>query len=130
MVQHNHCNVYEVKLLKFPLNKYFRSLHFFQRLLQSISEHKPLIDKLNKTGEALIKLVQYEEGQKVQEILDSDNQRYDSLRNLLKARQEALEKALQESSEFSDKLEGMLRALTNAADEMSSAEPVSRLKIA
>uniref|UniRef100_A0A0K8TB91 Dystonin n=1 Tax=Lygus hesperus TaxID=30085 RepID=A0A0K8TB91_LYGHE len=97
-----------------------------QRLLQSISEHKPLIDKLNKTGEALIKLVQYDEGQKVQEILDSDNQRYDALRNLLKARQEALEKALQESSEFSDKLEGMLRALTNAADEMSSAEPCQR----
>ncbi|BET00336.1 Growth-Arrest-Specific Protein 2 Domain [Nesidiocoris tenuis] len=96
-----------------------------QRLLQSISEHKPLVDKLNKTGEALIKLVQYDEGQKVQEILDSDNQRYTALRNLLKARQEALEKALQESSEFSDKLEGMLRALTNAADEMSSAEPVS-----
>ncbi|CAA9998245.1 unnamed protein product, partial [Nesidiocoris tenuis] len=99
-----------------------------QRLLQSISEHKPLVDKLNKTGEALIKLVQYDEGQKVQEILDSDNQRYTALRNLLKARQEALEKALQESSEFSDKLEGMLRALTNAADEMSSAEPISTEK--
>ncbi|XP_024083973.1 microtubule-actin cross-linking factor 1 isoform X6 [Cimex lectularius] len=96
-----------------------------QRLLQSISEHKPLVDKLNKTGESLIKLVPYEEGTKVQEMLDSDNSRYNELRNMLKARQEALEKALQESSEFSDKLEGMLRALSNAAEEMNSAEPVS-----
>lgn len=66
-------------------------------LLQSISEHKPLVDKLNKTGEALIKLVAYDEGAKLQEMLDSDNSRYDSLRASLKARQEALEKAMQVS---------------------------------
>lgn len=33
--------------------------------------------------------------------------------------------ALQESSLFSDKLEGMLRALTGAADQLQHAEPVS-----
>lgn len=31
----------------------------------------------------------------------------------------------QESSQFSDKLEGMLRALANTADQVSGAEPVS-----
>ncbi|XP_073988701.1 dystonin-like protein short stop isoform X27 [Rhodnius prolixus] len=96
-----------------------------EMLLQSISEHKPLVDKLNKTGEALIKLVAYDEGAKLQEMLDSDNSRYDSLRASLKARQEALEKAMQESSQFSDKLEGMLRALGNTADEVNSVEPVA-----
>jgi 4'-phosphopantetheinyl transferase EntD len=33
--------------------------------------------------------------------------------------------SLQESSQFSDKLEGMLRALGSTADQINSAEPVS-----
>lgn len=93
--------------------------------MQSIIEHKPLVDKLNKTGEALMKLVVEEEGVKVQELLDADNARYSAVRQALKQRQDTLEHALQESSQFSDKLEGMLRALANAAEEVSSAEPVS-----
>ncbi|KAL1115034.1 hypothetical protein AAG570_007065 [Ranatra chinensis] len=96
-----------------------------EMLLQSIAEHKPMVDKLNKTGEALIKLVAEDEGARVQEMVDSDNARYTKLRADLKSRQETLEKALQESSQFSDKLEGMLRALASTADEVSSAEPVS-----
>ncbi|XP_054274796.1 dystonin isoform X14 [Macrosteles quadrilineatus] len=94
-------------------------------LVQSITEHKPLVDKLTKTGEALIRLTNDEDGAKVQEILDSDNARYAALRLELRQRQQALEKALQESSQFSDKLEGMLRALANTADQVSGAEPVS-----
>ncbi|XP_072153558.1 microtubule-actin cross-linking factor 1 isoform X36 [Bemisia tabaci] len=93
--------------------------------LQSISEHKPFFEKLNKTGEALIRLCNDEEGSKVQDILDSDNARYNALRSELRARQQALEKALQESSQFSDKLEGMLRALANTADQVAGADPIS-----
>ncbi|XP_021923220.1 dystonin isoform X2 [Zootermopsis nevadensis] len=93
--------------------------------VQSISEHKPLVEKLNKTGEALIRLCNDEEGGKVQDILDADNARYAALRSELRQRQLALEQALQESSQFSDKLEGMLRALGSAADQVNSAEPVS-----
>lgn len=36
-----------------------------------------------------------------------------------------LHNSLQESSKFSDKLEGMLRALGSTADQINSAEPVS-----
>uniref|UniRef100_A0A8D9ALE4 Dystonin n=1 Tax=Cacopsylla melanoneura TaxID=428564 RepID=A0A8D9ALE4_9HEMI len=96
-----------------------------EQLLQSIAEHKPLVDKLNKTGEALIKLTNDEEGAKVQEIMDTDNARYNALKVELRQRQQALEKALQESSQFSDKLEGMLRALANTADQVAGAEPIS-----
>nr|CAD7258245.1 unnamed protein product [Timema shepardi] len=96
-----------------------------EMFIQSISEHKPLVEKLNKTGEALIKLCNDEEGGKVQDILDTDNSRYGALRGELRARQQALERALQESSQFSDKLEGMLRALASTADQVSTAEPVS-----
>ena len=96
-----------------------------EMFLQSIAEHKPLVDKLNKTGEALISLVTEEDGSKVQDIMDNDNARYNALRADLRTRQQALEKALQESSQFSDKLEGMLRALTNTADQVNNMEPVS-----
>ncbi|XP_072756472.1 microtubule-actin cross-linking factor 1 isoform X19 [Anoplolepis gracilipes] len=94
-------------------------------LLQSINEHKPLVEKLNKTGEALIKLCNEEEGLKVQDILENDNARYAALRAELRGRQQALEQALQESSQFSDKLEGMLRALSSTADQVNGAEPIS-----
>nr|CAI5837429.1 unnamed protein product [Callosobruchus analis] len=93
--------------------------------LQSINEHKPLVDKLNKTGEALIRLCNEDDGSKVQELLDNDNARYAALKLELRERQQALEQALQESSKFSDKLEGMLRALTNTADQVNNLEPIS-----
>lgn len=67
-------------------------------LVQSIAEHKPLVDKLTKTGEALMRLTNEEDAAKVQEILDSDNARYAALRSELRQRQQALEKALQVSS--------------------------------
>ncbi|KAF5301224.1 hypothetical protein FQA39_LY10810 [Lamprigera yunnana] len=93
--------------------------------VQSINEHKPLVDKLNKTGEALIKLCNDDDGSKVQEFLDSCNERYAALKLELRERQQALEKALQESSKFADKLEGMLRALSNAADQVHNQDPIS-----
>ncbi|XP_052120461.1 dystonin isoform X27 [Frankliniella occidentalis] len=96
-----------------------------EMFLQSLNEHKPLLDKLNKTGEALISLVNDEEGSKVQDVMDGDNARFNALRVDLRTRQQALEKALQESSQFADKLEGMLRALTNTADQVNNMEPVS-----
>jgi len=101
-----------------------KNVHF-QLFLQSINEHKPLVDKLNKTGEALVNLCSPEEGAKVTDIMEADNARYAALKAELRARQQELEKALQESSLFSDKLDGMLRALANAADAVQGAEPVS-----
>lgn len=93
--------------------------------MQSIGDHKPLLDKLNKTGEALAALVADEDSSKIQEMLDQDNQRYAALRAEIRDRQQALEKALQESSQFSDKLEGMLRALANTADQVNQLDPIS-----
>ncbi|XP_033358552.1 dystonin isoform X15 [Bombus vosnesenskii] len=94
-------------------------------LVQSINEHKPLVEKLNKTGEALLKLCNEEEGIKIQDILEADTTRYAALRAELRGRQQTLEQALQESSQFSDKLEGMLRALSSTADQVNGAEPIS-----
>lgn len=76
-------------------------------------------------GEALIRLCNEDDGGKVQEVLDGDNARYGALKLELRERQQALEQALQESSKFSDKLEGMLRALSNTADQVNNLEPIS-----
>lgn len=96
-----------------------------ERLMQSITDHKPLLDKLNKTGEALANLVAEDDSSKIQDMLESDNQRYSALKTELRERQLALEKALQESSLFSDKMDGMLRALANTADQVNQADPIS-----
>uniref|UniRef100_A0A1A9WHW1 Dystonin n=1 Tax=Glossina brevipalpis TaxID=37001 RepID=A0A1A9WHW1_9MUSC len=98
-----------------------------ERLLQSILEHKPLLDKLNKTGEALGALVTDDDCGKINEILTTDNARYAALRQEVRERQQALENALQESSQFSDKIEGMLRALTNTVEQVNQLDPLSAL---
>ncbi|RWS15093.1 microtubule-actin cross-linking factor 1-like isoform X28, partial [Dinothrombium tinctorium] len=94
-------------------------------LLQSVAEHKSLVDKLNKTGINLLKLCPESEGYKIRQILDADNKRYNDLRNILRQMQNALEEALQATSQFSDKLDGMLSALSNTADQLKNAEPIA-----
>ena len=84
-----------IKPLKMCCSALKNDKSLFQMFVQSISEHKPLVEKLNKTGEALIKLCNDEEGGKVQDILDADNARYAALRSELRQRQQALEHALQ-----------------------------------
>ncbi|XP_063629074.1 dystonin isoform X8 [Cydia splendana] len=96
-----------------------------EMLQQSILGHKPLVDKLVKTGEALARLVGEEDAARVQDVVEADCERYNALRAELRTRQQALEQALQESSQFSDKLEGMLRALAGTQDQLQRAEPVS-----
>ncbi|KAL9875799.1 dystonin-like protein short stop isoform 24-T27 [Glossina fuscipes fuscipes] len=98
-----------------------------ERLLQSILEHKPLLDKLNKTGEALGALVTDDDSGKINEILTTDSARYSALRQEVRERQQALENALQESSQFSDKIEGLLRALTNTVEQVNQLDPLSAL---
>lgn len=67
-----------------------------------MQEHKPLVDKLNKTGSALTKLCKDEESDKLEVILESDNSRYNALRKILREHQIALEEALQATSQVSN----------------------------
>ncbi|XP_050668118.1 uncharacterized protein LOC126967614 isoform X21 [Leptidea sinapis] len=96
-----------------------------EMLQQSIAGHKPLVDKLVKTGEALSRLCGEDDAAKVQDIVDADCDRYNALRAELRQRQQELEQALQESSVFAERLEGMVRALAGAHDQLQHAEPVS-----
>uniref|UniRef100_A0A224Z7W8 Short stop n=1 Tax=Rhipicephalus zambeziensis TaxID=60191 RepID=A0A224Z7W8_9ACAR len=94
-------------------------------LLQALAEHKPLLDRLNKAGTALAKLCRPPDAQKVQRLLSSDNERYNALRKLLRDQQNLLEEAMQSTSQFADKLDGMLSALASTADQLNNAEPIS-----
>ncbi|XP_022123578.2 dystonin isoform X29 [Pieris rapae] len=96
-----------------------------EMLQQSIAGHKPLVDKLVKTGEALSRLCGEDDAAKVQDIVENDCERYNALKAELRQRQQELEQALQESSVFAERLEGMVRALSGAADQLQRAEPVS-----
>ncbi|XP_041970881.1 dystonin isoform X11 [Aricia agestis] len=96
-----------------------------EMLQQSIAGHKPLVDKLIKTGEALSRLVGEDDAAKIQDIVENDCERYNALRAELRQRQQELEQALQESSVFAERLDGMVRALAGAADQLQNAEPVS-----
>ncbi|XP_059089195.1 microtubule-actin cross-linking factor 1-like isoform X2 [Tigriopus californicus] len=94
-------------------------------LIQSVQDHKPVLDRLNKTGGALLRLVVEDDAYRVQDIIENDNQRYNAIKVGLRERQQALEEAMQECSQFTDKLDGMLNALANTADQVNNAEPIS-----
>merc|ERR1712223_2015734 len=57
--------------------------------------------------------------------IETDNQRNNDLKVSLRERMAALEAAMQESAQFTDKLDGMLNALQNTADQVNNAEPIS-----
>ena len=96
-----------------------------QAFVEAVNQHKPLVDKLNKTGQTLVKLCNDDDAGKVQDIMHADNERYNALKTHLREKQQQLDKALQDSSRFKDKLDGMLNALESTADQVNNAEPIS-----
>merc|ERR1719412_460958 len=94
-------------------------------LMQSVQDHKPVVDRLNKTGGALMRLIIEDDAYRVQDILETDNQRYNDLKVSLRERMQALEEAMQECAQFTDKLDGMLNALQDTAHKVNNAEPIA-----
>ncbi|XP_023339664.1 dystonin isoform X21 [Eurytemora carolleeae] len=94
-------------------------------LMQSVQDHKPVVDRLNKTGGALLRLIVEDDSYRVQDIIESDNQRYNNIKADLRERMQALEDAMHECSQFTDKLDGMLNSLENTKDQLVHAEPIS-----
>ena len=94
-------------------------------LMQSVQDHKPVIDRLNKTGGALLRLIVEDDAYRVQDIIETDNHRYNNLKADLREKMQALEDAMHECSQFTDKLDGMLNSLENTKDQLTNAEPIS-----
>eukprot|EP00092_Neocalanus_flemingeri_P021691 GFUD01023529.1.p1 GENE.GFUD01023529.1~~GFUD01023529.1.p1 ORF type:complete len:5553 (+),score=1484.06 GFUD01023529.1:557-17215(+) len=94
-------------------------------LMQSVQDHKPVLDRLNKTGGALLRLIVEDDADRVQDIVETDNQRYNNLKADLRERMQALEDAMHDCSQFTDKLDGMLNSLEDTKDQLVRAEPIS-----
>lgn len=71
----------------------------FQVLKQEVQDHKPDVDRLNKTGGALIKICGEQEGGQVQKIMDDQNAKMEDVKNYLKDRSLSIDEALQQSAE-------------------------------
>ena len=93
--------------------------------MQSVQDHKSVLDRLNKTGGALLRLIAGDDSYRVQEVIENDNQRYNALKAGLREMQQALDDCMQECAQFTDQLDGMLNALANTSDHLNNAEPIS-----
>jgi dystonin len=93
--------------------------------MQSVQDHKAVLDRLNKTGGALLRLIVGDDSYRIQEIIENDNQRYNALKAGLREMQQALDQSMQECAQFTDQLDGMLNALATTSDNLNNAEPIS-----
>ncbi|XP_041359579.1 microtubule-actin cross-linking factor 1, isoforms 1/2/3/5-like isoform X10 [Gigantopelta aegis] len=94
-------------------------------LKQDVVDHKPTVDRLNKTGAALLQLCGEHDAEKVQKTLDDDNSRIEKVRSGVRDRSNSIDEALQQSADFSDKLEDMVENLTATSEQVANAEPIS-----
>ena len=90
-----------------------------------LNTHKAVVDGFERTGAALADLCTEEDAAWVREALATIANRVGSLREHVRARGSALDEALAQSAQFSDKLDGMLAALEKAAEVVRHPEPVS-----
>ena len=71
----------------------------FQYLKQNIADHKPVVDRLNKTGSALLLLAAGDDSERLQSLIDDDNTRFDAVKNSARERSNSLDEALQQAAE-------------------------------
>ncbi|XP_046365478.2 microtubule-actin cross-linking factor 1-like isoform X10 [Haliotis rufescens] len=94
-------------------------------LRQDVTDQKPMCDRLNKTGNALLQICGQGDAGKVQDILDDDNRRMEEIRNGVRERSHSIDAAMQQSAEFTDQLEDMLETMTTTNEQVQNAEPIS-----
>ena len=64
-----------------------------------MADHKPVVDRLNKTGSALVQLTSPDAAENVQGILDEDNKRIEDIRTGVRERSNSIDAAMQQSAE-------------------------------
>ncbi|KAH9493139.1 hypothetical protein Btru_022452 [Bulinus truncatus] len=115
----------ELEVLTVDATQVKKQQESIKALKQDVSDHKPVVDRLNKTGSALVQLVCPEAAADVQQKLDEDNKRVEYVRNGVRERSNSIDAAMQQSADFTDKLEDMLENLTTSAEVVQNAEPIS-----
>ncbi|XP_051892486.1 microtubule-actin cross-linking factor 1 isoform X4 [Pristis pectinata] len=88
-----------------------------RQLRESISEHKPHIDKLMKIGPQLM-VLNPDEGRMVHEKHTTAEALYAKIKHDARERALALDEAISQSAQFHDKIDPMLESLEHIADRM------------
>ncbi|KAL0964650.1 hypothetical protein UPYG_G00327030 [Umbra pygmaea] len=95
-----------------------------RQLRELIAEHKPHIDKMNKTGPQLLELSPVG-GVPIRERYTATDQLYTQLKADVKHRAAMLDEAISKSTQFHDKIEPMLEALDRIAERLRQPPSVS-----
>ncbi|XP_064173955.1 dystonin isoform X26 [Anguilla rostrata] len=95
-----------------------------RQMRELIAEHKPHIDKMNKTGPQLLELSP-QEGQAVLEKYTSADQLYAQLKADVKQRAATLDEALSKSTQFHDKIDPMLESLERMVERLRQPPSIS-----
>lgn len=96
-----------------------------ERLMLLINKQKLVFDRLNKITTMFAPLLSRHDALFVKEVEDGLNERYNSLKTDIRENQFALEKALLENSQFTDRLDNLLKTLLNIDDEIKKSSDVS-----
>uniref|UniRef100_A0A4W4F2W7 Dystonin n=1 Tax=Electrophorus electricus TaxID=8005 RepID=A0A4W4F2W7_ELEEL len=95
-----------------------------RQLRELIAEHKPHIDKMNKTGPQLVGLSPVE-GEKIRETYQATDKLYAQLKADVKQRATALDEAISKSTQFHDKIDPMLESLVRIAERLRQPPSIS-----
>ncbi|KAM5324539.1 dystonin isoform 10-T10 [Glossophaga mutica] len=95
-----------------------------RQLRELIAEHKPHIDKMNKTGPQLLELSP-EEGFSIQEKYVAADTLYSQIKEDVKKRAVALDEAVSQSTQFHDKIDQILESLDRIAERLRQPPSIS-----
>ncbi|XP_075874847.1 dystonin isoform X6 [Nelusetta ayraudi] len=95
-----------------------------RQMRELIAEHKPHIDKMNKTGPQLLELSPVE-GEPIREKYTASDQRYAKLKADVKQRAATLDEAISKSTQFHDKIDPMLESLERIAERLRQPPSIS-----
>ncbi|XP_072912638.1 dystonin isoform X6 [Hemitrygon akajei] len=95
-----------------------------RQLRELIAEHKPHIDKMNKTGPQLLELSP-REGLAIQQKYSAADALYSEVKEAVKQRAISLDEAISQSTQFHDKINPMLEALERIAVRLRQPPSIS-----
>lgn len=95
-----------------------------RQLRELIAEHKPHIDKMNKTGPQLLELSP-EEGFSIQEKYVAADTLYSQIKEDVKKRAVALDEAISQSTQFHDKIDQILESLERIVERLRQPPSIS-----
>ncbi|XP_049456846.1 dystonin isoform X4 [Epinephelus fuscoguttatus] len=95
-----------------------------RQMRELIAEHKPHIDKMNKTGPQLLEISPVE-GVPIREKYTATDQLYTKLKADVKQRAATLDESISKSTQFHDKIDPMLESLERIAERLRQPPSIS-----